>query len=146
METLLRAFGIYIFLLLFMRISGRRTLGEMTVFDLVLTLIISEATQQGLLGEDFSMINAWILIATFIFLDIALSLVKQRFPTFDRLLDGVPSLIVRDGVLLRDVMKRARLDESDILEAARKTHGIGTLEGIRHAVLERDGKISIIPR
>jgi uncharacterized membrane protein YcaP (DUF421 family) len=146
MDTVIRALGIYLFLLLVVRISGRRTLGDMTVFDLVLTLIISEATQQGLLGEDFSLINAWIVIATFFVTDALLALLKAKLPRLERILDGVPSLIVHDGKPIKDVMKRAGVDENDILESARKNYGIGTLSGIKHAILERDGKISIIPQ
>lgn len=146
METVLRALGIYLFLTLVVRISGRRTLGEMTIFDFVLVLIIAEATQQGLLGDDFSVINAWILIATFVLTDGLLALLKQRSKTFEKIIDGIPSVIMRDGVVDKKKLEHSKIDEDDILEAARKQHGIGTLADIRHAVLERDGGISIIPK
>lgn len=146
MESILRALGVYLFLLLVVRITGRRTLGEMTIFDLVLVLIISEATQQGLLGEDFSVMNTWILISTFVVADMLFAFAKQKSKLFERIVDGQPSLILIDGKPVKKQLERSRIDEDDILEAARKTHGIGTLDQIRHAILERDGHISIIPR
>lgn len=145
MDSILRAAMIYGFLLLVMRISGRRTLGEMTAFDFVLLLVIGEATQQALLGEDFSVMNAAVVIATLVFIDIVLSLIKRRSKTLDLWLDGMPTVLVRDGKVLHDRLGRSRLEIGDILESARKCHGIVSLSDIRHAVLERDGSISIIP-
>lgn len=146
MDTIIRAVSIYFFLLLVLRLSGRRTVGEMTSFDLVLLLIISEATQQALIGDDFSLTTAFTLILTMVLLDIAMSLLKQRSQRLERLLDGTPTVIVADGKPLEAVMKRARVDESDVLSSARKAHGLERMEQIRYAVLEADGKISIVPR
>lgn len=146
METIVRALAIYVFLQILIRVSGRRTLGEMTSFDLVLLLIVSEATQQALLGNDFSVTNAFIVIATLIGFDIFLSYLKKVSPSLDRWIDGMPTLLMVDGRKLEKKIKACRLDDEDILEAARKSHGIGTFAQIRHAVLERNGDISIIPR
>lgn len=145
MDSVLRAAMIYAFLLLLMRISGRRTLGEMTAFDFVLLLVIGEATQQALLGEDFSVMNAFVVIATLVFIDIVLSLIKRRSKSVDRWLDGMPTVLMRDGRVYHDRLWKARLEVSDILESARKCQGVASLQDIRHAILERDGNISIIP-
>ena len=120
--------------------------GEITSFDFVLLLIISEATQQAMIGDDNSMMNGAIVVTTLIGLNIVMSLLKQRFKTVDRVLDGIPLVIVADGRPLKDVMDKARVDEEDVLDAARETLGLERLDQIRHAILERDGKISIIPR
>lgn len=146
MESVIRGLMIYFFLLLVTRVSGRRTLGEMTSFDFVLLLVVGEATQQALLGEDFSTINAYIVIATLITVDILLSLVKRASPTVDKWLDGLPTVLVKDGKLLPDRLRKSRVDKEDILEAARRSQGIGSFEEIEHAVLERDGDISVIPK
>jgi uncharacterized membrane protein YcaP (DUF421 family) len=76
MDAVLRAMAVYLFLLLVMRVSGKRTLTQITTFDFVLLLIIGEATQQGLIGDDFSVTKALLLITSLIGLDIAMSLIK----------------------------------------------------------------------
>lgn len=146
MDAVLRAGAIYIFLLLLFRISGRRTLSEITTFDFVLLLIIGEATQQGLLGDDFSVTNALLLIATLIVMDIALSLFKEHVPIAGKLLDGMPMVLVENGQPLRDRMKKARVDEYDIMEEARRAQGLERMDQIKYAVLEVSGAISIVPK
>lgn len=146
METIVRALAIYIFLQILIRVSGRRTLGEMTPFDLILLLIISEATQQALLSDDFSVINCFIIITTLVGADIILSYAKRASPALEKWIDGMPTIVVNDGKPLIDKIRAARIDEEDILESARKSHGIAKMSDIKHAILEKSGEISIIPR
>lgn len=146
MGAILRAAAIYLVLLLVFRIAGKRTVAQMTTFDFLLLLIISEATQQAMLGGDFSIINAALVIVTLVGLDIGLSLWKQKWPKLDKLLEGMPLVLVEDGQLLKDRMDKVRVDESDILTAARDSHGLERMEQIKYAVLERSGGISIIPK
>jgi uncharacterized membrane protein YcaP (DUF421 family) len=146
MESVIRPALVYLFVLVLLRLTGKRTLAQITTFDFVLLLIISEATQQALIGEDNSMINCAIVVSTLIGLNILMSLLKQRSPWFDRLLDDIPLVIVADGKPLKDRMVKARVDEDDVLDAARENHGLERMDQIRHAILERDGQISIIPR
>ncbi|CRM64274.1 hypothetical protein [Pseudomonas sp. 31 R 17] len=145
MDSVLRAAAIYLVLLVLFKIAGRRSLAELTTFDLVLLMVIGEATQQALLGDDFSLTNAVLVIVTLIAIDIGFSLVKQRSLWFSRLLDGGPTVVVEQGRVLHERLKRARLDEDDILEAARSAQGILEIRQIRFAILERNGKISVIP-
>jgi uncharacterized membrane protein YcaP (DUF421 family) len=145
MDSVVRALAIYGFLLVIVRLAGRRTLSQMTSFDLILLLIVSEATQQALLGDDFSLTNAFLVIATLVGLDIALSVLKQRSPRLDRWIDDVPLVLVEHGRPLEDRMRRARVDASDVLEAARSSQGLERMGQIKYAVLERSGGISIIP-
>ena len=146
MESIIRPALVYVVVLVLLRLTGKRTLAQITSFDFVLLLIISEATQQALIGEDNSMINAAIVVATLIGLNIVMSLLKQRYKWFDRLLDDIPLVIVADGKPLKDRMEKARVDEDDVLDAARENCGLERMDQIRHAILERDGQISIIPR
>lgn len=146
MESVIRGAVIYLVLLLVMRISGRRTLSEATAFDFVLLLIIAETTQQALLGDDFSITNAVVLFVTLIVIDIGLSYLKQWSPTANKLLQGIPTVIIRDGKLDQHALRRARIGEGDILVAARQKQGLANLEQIEHAVLETDSGISVIPR
>ena len=146
MDSVLRAAIIYIALMIIMRLAGKRSLAQITTFDFVLLLIIGEATQQALLGQDFSLTNAIIVIVTLVALDIGLSWVKRHSKVLDKVLDDVPLVIVEDGVALKDRMAKARVDEEDVLNAARHLQGLERLDQIRYAVLERSGGISIIPK
>ena len=146
MDSILRGLVVYVFLLLLFRIAGRRTLSEMTSFDFVLLLIVSEATQNAMIGNDYSVTNGVLVILTLIGLDIGLSVMKQRFPAMERYLDGLPLIIVDEGRPLKELMEKARVDEEDIMSSARDKHGLERMEQIKYAVLERNGGISIIPK
>jgi uncharacterized membrane protein YcaP (DUF421 family) len=146
MDAILRGISIYLFLLIVFRLIGKRSLAQITTFDFVLLLIIGEATQQALLGDDFSLTNAMLVITALMVTEIMLSLLKERSRTIDRLTDGVPLVVLEDGVPIRLHMKKARVDESDILGAARELQGLERLDQIKYAVLERSGSISIIPK
>jgi len=146
MDAVLRATVVYFFLLLVFRIAGRRMLSEMTTFDFVLLLIVAEATQQGLLGNDSSVTNAFLVIITLIGIEIALTALKQRSARIAKWIDGVPSIIMEDGRPLKDRMEKARIDEQDILSAARTGYGLEGMDQIKYAVLETNGSISIIPK
>jgi len=137
---------IYIILVVVYRIAGTRSLSQITTFDLVLLLVIGEATQQALLGDDFSITNAFVVIITLFVLDIGLTLLKQRSQLLERWLDSGPLVIVEDGKPIQERLHKSRIDESDILEAAREMQGLERIEQIKYAVLERSGKISIIPK
>ncbi|NLG73786.1 MAG: DUF421 domain-containing protein [Chloroflexi bacterium] len=145
MEILIRTAAVYFFLLLLFRIGGKRSLSQITTFDFVLLLIISEAVQQALLGEDFSVINAFLVIATFFAIDIGISILKQRSKAVEKVIDGVPLIILEDGRPIQERMDKTRVDEADILAAARELQGLERLDQIKYAVLERSGGISIIP-
>jgi uncharacterized membrane protein YcaP (DUF421 family) len=146
MEPILRTATLFIGLVIFFRIAGTRTLMQMTSFDFVLLLIISEATQNAMLGNDYSLTNGFLVIVTLVGLDILLSFIKQQFPLIDHWLDGLPMVIVEDGTPLKHLMARARVDEADVLSAARESQGLERMEQIKYAVLENNGSISIIPK
>lgn len=145
MESIIKAIVVYAILLALFRVSGKRTLAEVTPFDLVLLLIISEATQQAMVDTDNSMTNAFLLVGTLIGLNVLLAAIKTHSKTADHVLDSTPLLIVENGKLIESHMKKERIDVDDVLDAARENHGIASLEEIRYAVLERNGKISIVP-
>jgi uncharacterized membrane protein YcaP (DUF421 family) len=145
MDSVIRATVVYLVLLLLFRLSGKRTLAQVTTFDFVLLLIISEATQQAMVDGDNSITNSMLLVATLIGLNVLMSELKQRFRSVERVLDGVPLLIVERGNPLHDRMSKERVDVEDVLDAARETHGLERLDQIKYAVLERNGKISIVP-
>ncbi|MDG9925669.1 MULTISPECIES: YetF domain-containing protein [unclassified Pseudomonas] len=145
MDAVLRAAAIYLALVVLFKLAGRRSLAQLTTFDFVLLLIIGEATQQALLGEDFSLTNALLVIITLIVLDVGASLLKRHSQRFAALLDGTPTIVVEHGVPLEKRLAKSRLKLDDIMESARES-GIERLEQIKFAIIERNGKISIIPR
>lgn len=146
MDTVIRGVVVYLFLLVVIRLMGKRALSQSTTFDLALLLIISEAAQQALIDTDNSMTNAALLILTLVGLDILLSLVKQRWTPVEKLIEDVPLVVLHDGKPLRERMDKVRIGEGDILEAARELQGLERLDQIEYAVLERSGSITIIPK
>ncbi|CAG8863493.1 hypothetical protein PS627_00431 [Pseudomonas fluorescens] len=144
MDSVLRAAAMYVALMFLFRVAGRRSLADLTTFDFVLLLIIGEATQQALLGDDFSFTNAVLVISTLIVLDVGLSLAKLNSLRVARLVDGHATVVVENGEFLRGRMRRSRLTEDDILESARANQGVLEVSQIKYAIVERNGKISII--
>lgn len=146
MEAPLRALTVYLFLLVMFRFSGKRTLAQITPFDLILVLILGEATQQGLIGDDFSLTKALLLITSLLGIDIVFSFIQRHVKPLDRVIEGLPLIVLEDGSLIEERLKKARIDAGDVLEAGRKVHGLERLEQMKYAVLERDGSISVIPK
>lgn len=146
MDSVLRAAAVYFLLLLVFRLAGNRSIGQITAFDFVLLLIISEAIQQAMITNDYSITNAFLLVVTLVGLDIMMSLWKQRSERVEKILDGLPVLLIEDGKKHSKTMKKERVDESDILAAARELQGLERLDQIKHAVAESSGGITIVPK
>jgi uncharacterized membrane protein YcaP (DUF421 family) len=145
MDSVFKAVAIYLLLWVVIRVSGRRTLAQMTTFDLILLLIIGSATQRALIGQDYSLTTAFIVVTTLVSLNVGMSLMEVGSRRMAKLLKGTPTILVEHGHKLEGRMRRARVTEEEIREAARHDHGIERLEQIKFAVLEASGKISIIP-
>jgi uncharacterized membrane protein YcaP (DUF421 family) len=145
MDSVLKACAVYFVLWAIVRISGRRTLGEMTAFDFVLFLIIGGATQRAITGQDYSLTNALILVATFVTIEIGLSLIERDSPMMRRILNAAPTILVENGRVLAYRLRRARVTEDNILEAGRRLHGLERMDQIKFAILEPSGNISIVP-
>ena len=146
MDSVIRGISIYLVLLVATRLSGRRTMAQMTPFDFVLLLIIAETTQQALLGDDFSISNAVVLILTLFATDVLLAWMKSWSPRVASLLDGNPTVLISEGRIDPEAMQRARVSIEDVLESARAQQGLQALDDIDAAVLEVSGGISIIPK
>lgn len=145
MNPIIRGIAVYLFVWIIFRILGKRSIAETTTFDFVLLLIISEATTDALIGEDYSLMACFIMVATLVGTDLFFSLVKRKWSWFDKVADGAPLVIVENGSPLKKRMAKVKVEDDDIMEAARLLHGIETMDQIKYAVLERDGSISIIP-
>ena len=145
MDSVIKATVVFFALWAILRVSGRRTLGEMTAFDFVLFMIIGGSTQRAITGQDYSLTNALLLVATFVALDVALSIAELKSPLFRRILNGMPMILVENGRLMAGRLRRARLTEDNVLEAARRLHGLERIDQIKFAILEGSGEITIVP-
>jgi uncharacterized membrane protein YcaP (DUF421 family) len=146
MGPVLRGVAVYFFLLLIFRLTGKRSLDQVTTFDFVLLLIISETTQQALMGEDFSLTNCFLVVITLFVADQTLTFFKDKSKFMRRWAEGLPLVILENGKPLRERMRQSQVDEDDILEAARELQGLERLDQIKYAVLERHGGITIVPK
>jgi len=141
-----RATIIYLALLVLFRVAGKRTLSDVTTFDFILLLIISESIQTGLTEPAPALVNSLLLVVTLVSLNILFSLVKQRWARVERITEGHPVLIFSRGQPHRDILAKERVGEEDIMHAARSMHGLTSLDEIEFAILETSGGISVIPR
>ncbi|MFX1678601.1 DUF421 domain-containing protein [Mitsuaria sp. CC2] len=143
-ELLARACLIYFALFLMVRLSGKRTVGQFTPFDLLVVMLLSEAVSNGLSGGEESVTGAWILAAALILMNGLLGFLSSRSKRLERLLEGSPVLIGRDGKWFLDVMQRHRLGEADVQKALREADC--SLGELKLAILESDGTISVLKR
>lgn len=146
MDGVLRGAAIYLILFVLFRVFGKRTLAQVTPFDFVVLLVVGEATQQALLGDNFSVTQAAVVIATLLLLERTWDLLAWRFPRFRRVMESRPLVLMMDGELDRRAMRRVQVTEDDILQAARAGPGVESMDQIKHVILESTGGLSIIPR
>jgi uncharacterized membrane protein YcaP (DUF421 family) len=141
-ELLLRVSIVYAFLFALMRLIGKKHVGEMAPFDLVVLLILSECVQNALIGEDKSL-TAGVGAAGILFgLSQLVGYVAWRNKRAARLLEGTPKILVRNGLVNKDVLAREQITRSELLEALRR-QGCTSLVNVRFAVLENDGEITV---
>jgi uncharacterized membrane protein YcaP (DUF421 family) len=146
MDSVIKSLVVYFVLWLMIRGSGRRTLGQLTVFDFILFLIVGGVLQRALTAQDYSLTHAFLIIATFVIVDICVSFIERDVPSLAKVLKGVPTIVVENGQVLRGRLRRARLTEDEVLEAARQRFGLERMDEIKFAIFEASGEISIIPR
>ena len=143
-EFIVRGVMIYVALLVMVRLSGRRTISQLTPFDLLVVMLLSEAVSNGLSGGDDSVSGGLIIAATLVVLNAGFGMLAANSHRMETLLDGDSVLIGRDGVFFDKVMRRNRVGESDIQQALRQA------DCARHemqcAFLEADGSITVMKR
>ena len=145
MDAIGRGLVVYLFLLLVFRLAGKRTLAQITTFDFVILLIIGEVTEGALVDGDHSITNSFLLITTLVGVDVSLSVLTSYFPALEKYTSGTPIVLVEHGKTKESRLKRARVTEEDILAAARELQGLERMEQVKYAILETDGKITIVP-
>lgn len=140
-EFIARAVIVYFALLLMVRLSGKRTVGQFTPFDLLVVILLSEAVSNSLSGGDDSVIGGLLVAATLIGLNLAVSFGTSKSEKIAEIIEGEPVLIGRDGVIFLPVIQRLRVGMNDVEQALREANC--ELENMTYAVLETDGAISI---
>jgi uncharacterized membrane protein YcaP (DUF421 family) len=142
-DTVIRIAFIYFFLMLALRIMGKRELSEMSPFELVTLLMVPEIFSTALAREDFSMTHATVGVATLFTLVFLTSLVTFRFKRVERIVEGEPTVLVHDGRFVEKHLKRERVTPEEVFTEMHKV-GLEDLKQVRWAILEVDGKIAII--
>ena len=143
MDIVMRATVMFFILFLLIRLLGKRELGQMTPFEFVVLVVLGDLIQQGVTHNDFSLTGATLAISTFAFWALLLSWTTYLFPRAKDLLEGTPRVVVRNGEIVNENLRRDRLTRDEILSEMRLA-GIGRMSDVAWAILEPQGKMSFI--
>jgi uncharacterized membrane protein YcaP (DUF421 family) len=144
LDIVIRTFAVYLVILLGLRLSGKREIGQMTVFDLVVLLLIANAVQNAMVGPDTSLTGGILAALVLLLVNVVVARMRLHWPRLRRLVEGTPTLLVLHGEIIPEHIRREGIDEETLLAALRE-HGIAEVSGVDMAVLEIDGSISVIP-
>ena len=144
-EFIVRGVIVYAFLLILIRITGKRQVGQLAPFDLVLLLVLSNAVQNAMNGGDNSVGGGLISAVTLVLLNYAVGMATYRSKTLEALIEGRPDVLIHNGTLYPAVMKRAKLTHHE-LNAALRQAGCVSIDDVHTAVLENNGAISVVPK
>ncbi|MDL5364030.1 DUF421 domain-containing protein [Xanthomonas sp. NCPPB 2654] len=142
-EFIFRAVVVYVAVLTMVRVSGKRAMGQLTPFDMLLIVLLGNAVQNALLGQDTSLGGGLLLAATLISLNFGVGLLTSRSARAERLIEGEPVVLARDGHVFRQVLRRELVSNADF-EAAMRQQGCLQLDEVRLALLETNGHITIV--
>ncbi len=144
-ELILRSSVVYTFLLLLIRLTGKRQVGQLAPFDLVLLLVLSNAIQNSMNGGDNSLTGGLISALTLVLLNGAIGFATYRNKRLEALIEGRPQILIHNGKLYAQVMRDAKLTHHELNSALRQS-GCECVEDVRTAVLENNGSISVVPK
>jgi uncharacterized membrane protein YcaP (DUF421 family) len=144
-ELIARAAMVYFAVLLMVRLSGKRTIGEFSPFDVIVVLLLAECAQGSLTGDETSVQGGLIAIATLVALNYGIAFIATRSNRMESLIEGDPVTLIRDGVKREEALRKNNIPEGDLAEAMR-AKGIKHESEVEWAVLEADGEISFFKR
>jgi uncharacterized membrane protein YcaP (DUF421 family) len=144
-ELILRAVVVYIFLILILRISGKRQVGQLAPFDLVLLLVLSNAVQNSMNGGDNSLVGGLISAAALITINYLVGFLTFRSKRLEEIIEGRPIVLIHNGTLFEDVMARAQLTHHELNSALRQA-GCDCVAEVHCAILENNGSITVTER
>jgi uncharacterized membrane protein YcaP (DUF421 family) len=141
---MIRTAAVYLVVLVGLRLSGKREIGQMTVFDLVILLLLANAVQNAMVGPDTSLIGGVLAAFVLLIINALIARLRLHWPKLRRWVEGTPTLLVLHGEIIPQHMRSEGIDEESLMAAIRE-HGIAEISGVEMAVLEIDGSISIVP-
>ncbi len=145
LEKLARSVIVYLFLLAAFRLAGKRQLGQLTPFDLVVVLIISNVLQNAMIGNDNSLGGGLLGATMVLLLNALVAWLTFRYKRAERIIEHGPTVLVKHGRILRENLRRERLSMPELRRALRK-EGVIALHDVRYAILEEDGHVSVLAR
>jgi len=143
-EIAARTLIVYAILLLALRLAGKREIGQMATFDLVVILLVSNAVQNAMVGSDVSVTGGLIAAGALIGVNYALAAAREHSVWLREAVEGTPTILVSNGSLIQRNMRRENVAEDQVLMVLRE-HGLDNVQQVRLAVLETDGSISVVP-
>ena len=144
-EFVLRAVAVYVVLLALIRLSGKRTMGQFTPFDMLLIVLLGTAVQNSLIGDDVSLLGGLLLAAVLIALNWCVAWMTSRSRRAERTIEGAPVVLARNGKLFERVLQRELVSDSDFQEALRMNN-VEDVSEVELALLETNGSISVVPK
>jgi len=144
-ELIVRSLIVYVFLLILLRMTGKRQIGQLAPFDLVLLLVLSNAVQNSMNGGDNSVTGGLVSAATLVGLNCIVSFLTFRSKTMEALIEGRPEILIHNGVLFESVMRTAKITHHE-LAAALRQGGCLSVDDVHTAVLENNGSISVVSK
>jgi uncharacterized membrane protein YcaP (DUF421 family) len=144
METVIRVTVVYLFLMVGLRVLGKREFGQLSPLELVSLLLIPELVSNALQSEDFSLVDALVAVSTLLALTVLTSMLLHMNKTAQKVIDGEPAVLVAHGQLAVDAMNRERVTPNEIFSEMHKS-GLERLEQVAWAILETEGTITIVP-
>ncbi len=144
-EKILRPVLVYVVLVVLVRLAGRRELAQLNSFDLIVLMMLANTVQNATIGNDNSMVGGLIGVSALLLANYLVVRFLYHHPRVDRLLEGAPTVLIQDGLVIQGNLAREAITEEELMEAVRK-QGLGSAGEVAEAVLETGGVISVVPR
>lgn len=135
--------AVYLFIVVAIRLFGKKELAQLSVVDLVFILLISNAVQNAMVGPDATLSGGLVAASSLFVVNYLLKYLQYKFPKFGKVVQGDAIMLVYDGKYIKSHLKKARITEEEIMEAVRE-HGVATIEEVNLAIMEVDGSISVL--
>ena len=135
--------AVYLFIVIAIRLFGKKELAQLSVVDLVFILLISNAVQNAMVGPDSTLSGGLVAATTLFSVNYILKYLQYRFPKFGKIVQGDATMLIYKGKIIESHIKKAKISEDELMEAVRE-HGVGTVKEVDLAILEVDGSISVL--
>jgi uncharacterized membrane protein YcaP (DUF421 family) len=144
LDIVLRSFAVYLVVIVGLRLLGKKHVAQLSIIDLVLILLISNAVQNAMVGDDSSLVGGIIAAVTLLVLNYLMTIILYKARKVDRYLEGIPTLLVHRGVVIDAHLEQEKISKEE-LERVIREHGIASMKEVKTAVMEVDGAISVVP-